>query len=204
MGKISRWTPSLETSWPPLSPLTAILSISSIKIIPDCWTLSLASSATLSGSIIRSNCSSVRIFRASPIVTVFFFDRPPLNIEVICRIPASKSSMLPPAKISIVGILFCFFIVISTSLSSSLPSRSITRNFSLVELSTSEVFSSSFLGAASTVEVPKIEIGKAFSLDFCFLESSLLPGKSKSNNSSSTRISAWVFKVSCISAFTML
>ena len=219
IGKMSLWTPSRLTSWPWLSPWTAILSISSIKIIPLCSTRRFASSETLSWSIIFSKVSSVRIFLASFTVTERFL--------LFC-----KSSIEPPAIISMLGILFWRWTTISISRSSSFPSRNIWRNFSLVDLlRSSSAFSSSdncwfaaswLLKLICSCKLPiswatlfkSIVISFSFSwvknpiglisvddfLDFFSFE----PGKSKSNNFSSTMLTDFSLSSSSISAFTSL
>ena len=64
IGKISRCTPCLETSWPLLALFVATLSISSMKIIPICSANSSASWFAVSWSINSSAKSSAKILRA--------------------------------------------------------------------------------------------------------------------------------------------
>ena len=101
-------------------------------MMPDCSTLSFAISAALSASIMLSRICSVRILRASATVTVRSFLRAPFIISWMFCIADSMSSRLPPVKMLILprGALVT---EISTSRSSSFPSRSIARNFSRVE-----------------------------------------------------------------------
>ena len=93
IGKISLCTPSLLTSGPLLLPeLPAILSISSIKIIPSCSARLTASAFTVSMSIILSHSSWFRISRASRMVNFLFFflvgNIPPIISPRLISIPA--------------------------------------------------------------------------------------------------------------------
>ena len=232
IGRMSRCTPSLETSWPPCPPFTAILSISSIKIIPDCSTRFFAISAILSWSTILSSTSSVRILRASFTVTKRLRLLPPVKSDVrFCR-PFSKSSMLPPAMISMLGMPDDLRLTsTSTSLSSSLPSRSIWRNFSLVAEDESDESDEAEDSEDAAEEFPdSVEFSWAadlFSRTFSFSNevkgfSSVfepkmppridellpfffeLPGKSKSSSFSSTFGPHFSRMASCISNFTSL
>ena len=73
MGRMSRCTPSLETSTPPRLPLPAILSISSIKMMPSFSARRIASAFTASSSTSFSASSARKISFASLTVSLRFF-----------------------------------------------------------------------------------------------------------------------------------
>ncbi len=131
MGSRSLCTPSRETSGPPLPSLPATLSISSIKIIPDCSTLCVASLTTssISMSFCASSCASISI--ASGIFTFLLFFLPGSMPPSISFRFISRSS-IPMFEITPRGSIFSF-ISSSTYLSFISPSLSCFLSFSLVD-----------------------------------------------------------------------
>src|SRR5438876_277935 len=100
MGRMSRCTPSRLTSgpWPPSRP--AILSISSMKMMPACSTRSTAVRATLSMSISFVSSSCVRYSSASGIFIRRFFVFPWKRPGSMSFRLMSTSSTDDPAMIS--------------------------------------------------------------------------------------------------------
>ena len=126
-GSKSRCTPSRETSPPEPSCFLATLSISSIKTMPCCSTLSNALALISSWSTSFAASSSVRCLRAF-LMDIFFlsflpwfrFSNIPCNWSVISSIPGMPI-------ISTLGLRMSKST--SISLSSKSPSRSFLRNF---------------------------------------------------------------------------
>ncbi len=132
-GSRSRCTPSRDTSAPCVPDWRATLSISSMNTMPCCSTASSAWVFSSSSSSIFAASSSVSIRNASLIFSLRVLRRlPPRFWNMLCSWLVI-SSMPGGAMISTpTGIAW---ISISISLSSSLPSRSILRNFCRVSLS---------------------------------------------------------------------
>src|SRR5690242_9206741 len=126
-GSRSRCTPWRETSAPIVSPRLAILSISSRNTMPFCSTLASALARKSSSLTRRAASSSVSIPIASRTFMRRSFLLPPprfWNMPWICCV----SSSIPGGA----NISMCAWgadTSISTSLSSSSPSRSFLRNF---------------------------------------------------------------------------
>ena len=131
-GRRSLCTPSLDTSGPWLEPLLAILSISSINIIPVCWVLSIASLVTLSMSmsLFASSCTSSLKASGTFIFFLLAFSgiKPPsISFRFI------SSSSMPTFEITPKGMTFSLTST-STYLLSSFPSLSCDLSLSLVSL----------------------------------------------------------------------
>ena len=98
---MSLCTPSRETSGPLPAPFAAILSISSMKTMPSCSALSIASRTTASMSTSFSDSSFERMRLASRTVTLrafVFLGRTPPNISFRFRsIPIASMVSLPVA-----------------------------------------------------------------------------------------------------------
>ena len=130
IGSKSLCTPSRDTSGPPLDSLPATLSISSIKIIPDCSTLSVASLTTSSMSISFCASSCTSISSASGTFTFLFFLFPG-NIPPSISFRFISRSSMPIFEITPTGIVFSFSSS-SIYLSFIEPSLSCFLSFSLV------------------------------------------------------------------------
>src|SRR5438552_3899801 len=103
IGRMSRCTPSRLTSgpWPPSRP--AILSISSMKMMPACSTRSTAVRATLSMSISFVSSSCARYSSASGTFSLRFFVLPWNSPGSMSLMLMSTSSTDEPAMISSEG-----------------------------------------------------------------------------------------------------
>ena len=138
IGKRSRCTPSLETSGPRVLSAPTILSISSMKIMPDVSALWMASFFTSSMSINFDASCCLSISRASLTFTLFRFflvGKRASNPSGIFKFSSSVPIGLITSK---KGETFSST-SISTSRSSNLPSSNISLSFSLVS-SMSSVF----------------------------------------------------------------
>ena len=167
MGRMSRWTPSRETSgpWPPSR--LAILSISSMKMMPLCSVRSRARALTFSMSTSFSASDCMSISRASATFIrrrlVFLGKRLP-NISLMLM---PISSVPWGVKISIIGILL-LWVSTSTERSLSSPLRSSLRSFSRVDSRASVI---SCPGSPSAVlspgqqQVEQALLGQVFGLD---------------------------------------
>ena len=166
MGRISRCTPSLETSGPFARSPPAILSISSINTIPSCSALSIASRITSSISISLSDSSWVSILLASVTFTrrffLFFGSMPPIISLRLRSMPIASMVSLP---------VDCCSTSTSTSSFSSSPllscSASCCRLVSLADFSSSV---SSFSSGSDVAEPKSICMG--FIGFCCFFASS--------------------------------
>ncbi len=133
MGRRSLWTPSLETSGLVPDCRPAILSISSMKTMPDCSTLSTASLWTFSMSMRRWVSSWMSISYASGTRTFRFLVFLGKMLENMSLRFMSISSTPWEESISMDGIFCCSVVSTSMVLSSSLPSLKRALSFSLVD-----------------------------------------------------------------------
>ena len=150
MGRISRCTPSRETSGPLLLPFPIILSISSMKIIPFCSASRRPISLTSSMSI--NFCASwfVKILRASLTLTwrFFFLDgrkspRISLMLMLISSfIPAMTPMVLEPSSSTSISITSSS--ILPSARSCAMASRLIWRFFSF------SAFSASLAGSGAS------------------------------------------------------
>ena len=138
IGRRSRCTPSRETSGPCPPSRPAILSISSMKMIPAFWARSSASRVTRSMSTRRPASSSVSSSSASFTLSFRFrFLAPPPSMLMSGLLPSwlimslrpCAMSSMPGAMMGMKGMLFSATST-STSSSSSVPARSCARALS--------------------------------------------------------------------------
>ena len=126
IGSKSRCTPSRDTSGPCPPPWReTILSISSRKMMPDCSVLITALRVTLSISIRSSTASFFNILKASATVSLRILPFLGNILPKASRRFDSISSIPALEKTSIMGIGCACVTSISTSFSSSRPSRNI-------------------------------------------------------------------------------
>ena len=169
IGSKSLWTPSLEISGPEeLDDPLAILSISSIKIMPSCSALFIALSLIESLSINFSASRSIKILKASLTLTFLFFSLLGKKFDNMSDILLSKSSfgLLDITCIgeNLIGI------DISISLSSSFPSLNIFLNFCLVSLSFSSLYNKESNIFSSAICSACVWIDTLFKSDSIFTE----------------------------------
>ena len=128
IGRISRCTPSRETSGPfGLPPLPVILSISSIKIMPFCSARCKASAFMLSVSISFSHCSCS--YASFALATVIFLRlRTGLFINDSIMSPMLNSTTFGDNKLICFG---CSFISISITRSLYVPASNSSLIFCL-------------------------------------------------------------------------
>ena len=124
MGRMSRCTPSRDTSGPWLASRPAILSISSRNTTPACSARSTASAFTRSMSSRFSDSSAIRTGRASATVTVRLRVRLGIIPPSMSRMLMSISSTPPGVITSMNGGGRC-----STSMSMVFASKSPLRSF---------------------------------------------------------------------------
>ena len=182
MGKISRWTPSRDTSGELPPPWPAILSISSKKMIPLCSTRSTASLITSSISMSFSASSSENTLRASDtfIRWVFFLGGiTELSISWIF----DDISSIPSGPITWSMGIDCDFAFILIMRLSKSPASNRIFNFSRVRscrfITSSDIVSFSLLGK-SISKIRTLTLRNALPMTFssrwfltCFTDTSV-------------------------------
>ncbi len=159
MGSMSRCTPSRETSGPLPFSLPAILSISSMNIMPSCSARRSASAFTLSVSIMLSDSSATISARASLTVTFRFLRRlpnippnmPPISISA--PEPGTTSMGLGISDTSISTSRLSYFPAArfaATSSRSTASALSVFAFFSSANISAVSFFSASFSAFSDT------------------------------------------------------